>query len=61
MFSIIGALLHSVESLSDKSRQYFDTLVVFDYDTVIPLSVLETIWNVNIEEDEDADEYMNGM
>ena len=32
-------------------------LTVFDYDTVIPLKVLETVWEVD---ELDAEEYMNG-
>ena len=56
----VTALLYSVENLSEEYREYFEMLAVFDYGTVIPLSVLETLWDMNIEEYEDADEYMTG-
>lgn len=47
----------SVESLDEEERECFEMLTVFDYDTVIPLKVLETVWQVD---EFDAEEYMNG-
>ena len=47
-----------MDSLPDEQREYFEMLVVFDYDTAIPLTVLEALWGV--EDDFDAEEYMNG-
>ena len=42
---LIASPLHSVESLSVELRDYFNLLVVFDYDTLIPSRALETIWD----------------
>lgn len=37
--------VYSVESLPANLRDYFNMLVVFDYDTLIPSRALEAIWD----------------
>ena len=49
--------LHSVESLPAELRDFFNLLVVFDYDTLIPSRALETIWD---KDDIDTDSYLTG-
>ena len=51
-------LILSVENLPEECREYFDMLAVFDYDTLIPVTALATVWDVD---EFDAEDYMNGM
>ena len=48
----------SVEGLSTQLRPLFDLLVVFDYDTLIPLETLATLWEMDTF---DADTTMTGV
>ena len=50
-------LRYSVESLPVELRDYFNLLVVFDYDTLIPSRALETIWDTD---DIDTDTHLTG-
>ena len=47
----------SVEGLSNEVRPFFDMLVVFDYDTLVPQKTLATMWGLDIF---DADIKMTG-
>ena len=47
----------SEESLPDHLKSHFEMFVVFDYDTLIPVDALETIWNADTL---DTEEYMMG-
>ena len=47
----------SVEGLSSELRSLFDLLVVFDYDTLVPLETLATLWDLDTL---DADIKMTG-
>ena len=47
----------SVEGLSSELRSLFDLLVVFDYDTLVPLETLATLWDLDTF---DADIKMTG-
>ena len=47
----------SIEGFSPETRQLFDSLVVFDYDTVISAGVLATYWNMD---EFGAEDIMNG-
>lgn len=60
MFSVIypyPIYFCSVESLPIELKDYFNLLVVFDYDTLIPSRALETIWN---KDDIDTESYLSG-
>ena len=50
-------LSYSVESLQAELKDYFNMLVVFDYDTLIPSRALETIWGTDFV---DTDNYIGG-
>ena len=47
----------SIEGFSTENKQLFESLVVFDYDTVISAEVLATYWNVD---EFQAEDIMNG-
>jgi len=47
----------SVESLPDHLEYQFEMFVVFDYNTLIPVEALETIWDADTL---DTEEYMMG-
>lgn len=51
------SFLDSVESLPAELRDYFNLLVVFDYDTLIPSRALETIWDTDVI---DTETYLTG-
>ena len=51
------SFLDSVESLPAELRDYFNLLVVFDYDTLIPSRALETIWGTDVI---DTETYLTG-
>ena len=51
------SFLGSVESLPAELRDYFNLLVVFDYDTLIPSRALETIWGTDVI---DTETYLTG-
>ena len=57
LFFVACYTVVSVDSLPEELQEHFKMLTVFDYDTAIPLKVLETVWDVD---DFDAEEHMNG-
>ena len=57
MMYVYNYSLRSVESLPVELKDYFNLLVVFDYDTLIPSRALETIWDTD---DIDTESYLNG-
>ena len=44
---VYDSIALSIEGLSTEMTQWFNSLVVFDYDTVIPARVLATYWDVD--------------
>ena len=46
-----------MESIPEESKEYFEMLAVFDYDSSFPIKALETIWDVD---EFEAEEHING-